>query len=154
MLPWPVIDDHFGFRIELLEPAHELDAVDVGQHHVGDDGVRPPGPEQLFAARADERGSDLVAGVLEQDLQPLGHRRLVVDGQDRDSFASRAHELQECSAIRIIVNTRCRRFCMYFLQLRRNSVQHPSGFRRYAIIAAMSEPAASSTSSPDHPAQD
>ena len=39
-------------------------------------------PEDLLAARADERGSHLVARMLEQDLQPLGHRRLIVDGED------------------------------------------------------------------------
>ena len=40
------------------------------------------GLEDLLAARADHRGPDLVALVLEQDLQPLDHRRLVVDGED------------------------------------------------------------------------
>ncbi len=74
----PGDDDDLGFGIELLELAHQLDAVDVGQHHVGDDRVGTPRLEELFAARADERGPHFVAGVLEQDLQPLGHRRLVV----------------------------------------------------------------------------
>ena len=78
----PGDDDDLGFGVELLELADQLDAVDVGQHHVGDDRVGPPGPEDLLAARADEGGSHLVARVLEQDLQPLGHRRLVVDRQD------------------------------------------------------------------------
>ena len=78
----PGDDDDFGFGVELLELADQLDAVDVGQHHVGDDRVGTPGLEQLLAARADERGAHLVAGVLEQDLQPLGHRRLIVDGED------------------------------------------------------------------------
>ncbi len=58
------------------------------------DGVGLPRPEQLFAARADERGSDLVARVLEQNLQPLGHRRLVVDGQDA-LLALQAHGSQD-----------------------------------------------------------
>ena len=75
-------DDDLGFGVELLELADQLDAVHVGQHHVGDDRVGPPGPEQLFAARADEGRLHLVARMLEQDLQPLGHRRLVVDGED------------------------------------------------------------------------
>ena len=35
-------DDDFGLRIELLELADQLDAVDVGQHHVGDDRVGTP----------------------------------------------------------------------------------------------------------------
>ena len=72
-------DDDLGVGVDLLELAQQLDAVDVGQHHVGDDDVGPPRLEDLFAARADQRGPDLVALVLEQDLQPLGHRRLVVD---------------------------------------------------------------------------
>jgi hypothetical protein len=74
----PGDDDDFGFRVELLELADELNPVDVGEHHVGDDRVGTPGLEQLFAAGADERGADFVAGMFEQDLQPLGHRRLIV----------------------------------------------------------------------------
>ena len=81
MLPCPVMTITSASGCELLEPAQQLDAVHVGQHHVGDDRVGPPGPEDLLAARADERRPHLVARVLEQDLQPLGHRRLVVDGE-------------------------------------------------------------------------
>ena len=75
-------DDDLGLRVDVLEPAHQLDAVDVGQHHVGEHRVGPPRLEQLLAARADERRPHLVAGLLEHHLQPLGHRRLVVDGED------------------------------------------------------------------------
>ena len=91
MLPWPVMTMTSASGIELLELADQLDAVDVRQHHVGDDGVGPPGPEELLAARADERRPHLVARVLEQDLQPLGHRRLVVDGEDA-LLAFQTHE--------------------------------------------------------------
>ena len=35
-------DDDLGLRVELLELADQLDAVDVGQHHVGHDRVGPP----------------------------------------------------------------------------------------------------------------
>ena len=84
-------DDDLGVGVRLLEPAQQLEAVDVGQHHVGDDDVGLPGLEDLLAARADHRGPDLVALVLEQDLQPLDHRRLVVDREHailRSSVAS------------------------------------------------------------------
>src|SRR5712692_10057323 len=75
-------DDDLGFGVELLELADQLDAVDVGQHHVGDDRVGVPRLEQFFAAGADERGPHVVARVLEQDFQPLSHRRLIVYGKD------------------------------------------------------------------------
>ena len=74
-------DDDLGVGVDLLELAQQLEAVGVGQHHVGDDDVGLPGLEDLLAARADHRGPDFVALVLEQDLQPLDHRRLVVDGE-------------------------------------------------------------------------
>ena len=75
-------DDHFGVGVGLLEPAQQLQPVDIGQQHVGDDDVGLPGLEDFLAARADHRGADFIALVLEQDLQPLDHRRLVVDRQD------------------------------------------------------------------------
>src|SRR5258708_7481968 len=68
--------------MDLLELAHQLQPVDIGQQHVGDDNVGLPGLEDFFAARADHRGPDFIALMLEQDLQPLDHRRLVVYGQD------------------------------------------------------------------------
>ena len=68
-------------RVDLLELAQQLEPVGVRQHHVGDDDVGLPGLEDLLAARADHRGADLVALVLEQNLQPLDHRRLVVYGE-------------------------------------------------------------------------
>ena len=100
----PGDDDDLGLGVELLELADELDAVDVGQHHVGHDRVRPPGLEELFAARADERRPHLVARVLEQDLQPLGHRRLVVDGEDA-LLSLQCSCSEECSANAQYVNT-------------------------------------------------
>ena len=74
-------DDDLGSGVDLLELAQQLEAVDVRQHHVGDDDVGLPGLEDLLAAGADHRRPHLVALVLEQDLQPLDHRRLVVDGE-------------------------------------------------------------------------
>src|SRR5207253_3142917 len=74
-------DNHLRLRIELLELPHELDAVDVRQNHVSDDGVGTPGFEEFLAARTDQRGPYFVARVLEQNLQPLGHRGLIVDGE-------------------------------------------------------------------------
>ena len=44
-------DDDLGLRVDVLEPAHQLDAVDVGQHHVGEHRVGSPGLEQLLAPR-------------------------------------------------------------------------------------------------------
>ncbi len=75
-------DDDFGRGMRLLEPAQQLQPVRVGQHHVGDDDVGLPGAEDLVAAGPDHRCPDLVALVLEQDFQPLDHRRLVVYGED------------------------------------------------------------------------
>ena len=77
-VPLPGDDDDLSFGVELLELANQLDAVDVGQHHIGDDRVGSPGLEQLFSACTDERGSYFITGVLEQNFQPLGHRRLVI----------------------------------------------------------------------------
>ena len=73
--------DHLGFRVRLLELANELDAVDIRQHHVGDDCIRLPRAEQFVPARADQCGAHLVARVLEKDFEPLGHRRLIIDGE-------------------------------------------------------------------------
>ncbi len=87
----PGDDDDLGLGLELLELAHQFDAVDVRQHHVGDHGVRTPGAEEFLAARADECSPHLVASMLQQNLQPLGHRRLVVDGQDT-LLALQAHD--------------------------------------------------------------
>ena len=74
--------DHFRRRIDFLEPAQELDAVDVGEHEVRDDHVGPPLLVDLFAARADERGPDFVPFRFDDHLQPFGHRRLIVNRQD------------------------------------------------------------------------
>src|SRR5262249_14170181 len=81
--PWNIAlarhDNDLGIRVEQLELTHELYAVDIREHHVGDYRVGPPGLEELFAAGADEGGSHLVTRVLQENFQPLGHRRLIVD---------------------------------------------------------------------------
>ena len=46
----------------------------------------------------------LVAGMLEQDLQPLGHRRLVVDGEDA-LLSFQTHSSKQCSGKAQSVNT-------------------------------------------------
>ena len=74
-------DDDFGRGIDFLEPPEQLDAVQVRQHQVGDDDVGPPLLEDLLAAGADERRPDLVALGFDDHLQPLGHRRLIIDGE-------------------------------------------------------------------------
>src|SRR5712692_10721859 len=74
--------DHLRFGVELLELPDELDAVHIGQQHVGDHRVGFPGPEKLLPAGANQRRLDLVSRVLEEDLQPLRHRRLIVDGEN------------------------------------------------------------------------
>ncbi len=84
-------DDYLGFRIELFELPDELDAVDIWQHHVGHDRVGPPTLEQLFAARPYKCRLDFIPRVLEEDFQPLGHRRFVIDGQDALLSFRRAH---------------------------------------------------------------
>ena len=81
-------DDDLGVGVDLLELAQQLEAVDVRQHHVGDDDVGLPGLEDLLAAGADHRRPDFVPLVLEQDLQPLDHRGLVVDGEHAISSSS------------------------------------------------------------------
>ena len=43
-----------------------------------------------LAPRTDERGFHLIPGMLEQDIQPLGHRRLIIDCEFV-SFVLRSH---------------------------------------------------------------
>ncbi len=78
--------DDLGGRVGLLELAQELQPVRIGQHHVRHDDVGLPGPEDLVAAGPDHRRPDLVALVLEQNLQPLDHRRLIVYGENAALF--------------------------------------------------------------------
>ena len=82
-------DDDFGIGMDLLELPEQLQPVGVRQQHVGDDDVRLPGLEDFFAAGADHRGADFVALVLEQDLEPLDHRRLIVDREHAVSLLCR-----------------------------------------------------------------
>ena len=91
-------DDDLGVGVDLLELPQQLEAVGVRQHHVGHDDVGLPGLEDLLAARADHRGPDFVALVLEQDLEPLDHRRLVVDREHPVSFLDRHHNPPRVSA--------------------------------------------------------
>ena len=42
MLPWPVMTMTSVSASSLLELAQQLEPVDVGQHHVGDDDVGLP----------------------------------------------------------------------------------------------------------------
>ena len=74
-------DDDLGARVDVLEPAQQRDTVEVGQHQVGHHDVGPPLLEDFLAARADERRAHLVALGLDDHLQPLGHGRLVIDGE-------------------------------------------------------------------------
>ncbi len=78
----PGDDDDLGLRLQFLEPVQQVEPVHVGQQHVGDDRVGPPRLEQVLSARADEGRADLILSVLQQDLEPLGHRRLIVDDED------------------------------------------------------------------------
>jgi hypothetical protein len=75
-------DDDLRPGIELFEPAQQCDAVEVGEHQVGDDHVGPPLLEDFFSARTDECGPHLVPVGLDDHLQPLGHRRFIVDRKD------------------------------------------------------------------------
>src|SRR5262245_1523953 len=75
-------DDDFRVGVRLLELPQQLQPVDVGQHHVRDDNVGLPGLEDLLAPRTDHRSADLIPLMLEQNLQPLDHGRLVIDGED------------------------------------------------------------------------
>src|SRR5687768_17892231 len=49
---------------------------------------RLPGPEDFLAASADHRRAHLVALVLEEDLQPLDHRKI---GRAQSELQSRLH---------------------------------------------------------------
>ena len=82
MRPLTADDDDLRRRVDVLEPPQQRDTVEVGQHQVGDDHVGPPLLENLLAARPDERRPDLVAFGFDDHLEPLGHRRLVVDRED------------------------------------------------------------------------
>ena len=53
----------------------------IRQHQVADDDVGPPLLEDLLAAGADQGGPDLVPLGLDDHLQPLGHRWLIIDGE-------------------------------------------------------------------------
>ncbi len=75
-------DDDLRFLMGLLEPAQEIDAVDVGQHQVRHHHVRLPALEDLFRLRPDERRSHLEPFVLEDHLQPVDHRRFIVDREN------------------------------------------------------------------------
>src|SRR5439155_18178987 len=68
--------------IDFLEAAQELNAVEVRKHEVGDDHIRAPLFEDFLAAGADEGGSNLVPLCFDDHLQPFGHRRLIVNGED------------------------------------------------------------------------
>src|SRR6185312_7750131 len=74
-------DDDRCFRIDLLELAYELDAVHVGHHHGVDDGVGRLGSEQCLSAGADAGSLAVEARVIEQNLEPFGHSRLIVYGE-------------------------------------------------------------------------
>ena len=82
----PRDDDDLCIRVDLLELTEQLEPVGIRQHHVGDDDVRLPGLEDLLAAGADHGGPHLIALVLEQNLQPLDHRWLVVYGEHAALF--------------------------------------------------------------------
>jgi hypothetical protein len=62
-------------------PDH-LEAVDAGQHHVAQQQVRGVGPGQLEPLLARAGPPDLVAGLLEADLQELGQGGGVLDEED------------------------------------------------------------------------
>lgn len=77
--------DHFRRRIDRLELPQQRNAVDVGQHQIQQHDVRLPCAEDLRGARANGRSADLVTRaigrLLDDHLQPVGHRRLVVYDQ-------------------------------------------------------------------------
>jgi hypothetical protein len=73
--------DHFGLGVGLLELANQFDAVDVGQHHVGDHRVGLPSAEQLVAARTDKGRLDLSNRRARAGFSATRHRRLIIDGE-------------------------------------------------------------------------
>ena len=66
--------------------------------------IGAPGLEELLSARADQRGTDLIAGMLQQDLEPFGHRRLIID-REHAFLAFDAHAPTECRERAQSVNT-------------------------------------------------
>ncbi len=89
--------DHLGVAVGLLELPQQLQPVGVRQHHVGDHDIRLPGLEDLLAPGADHGGAHLVPLVLEQNLQPLDHRRLIVNGENAVLFLGRHSGSGNCA---------------------------------------------------------
>src|SRR6185503_17469582 len=93
--------------IEFLEPAQELNAVEVGKHEVGDDHVGPPLLENLLSAGSDEGRANFIAFSFDDHLQPLGHRRLVVNSEDAAApFACGGRRRLTCHKSRVPCGTR------------------------------------------------
>ena len=68
--------------VVLAQPAHDLEAVDPGQHQVEHDEIRAmcgSGVDRRVAVSRDVR---LIAGPLEIARHDLGDRRLVVDDEN------------------------------------------------------------------------
>ena len=82
-------DNDLGVGVNLFEFAEQLETVGVGQQHVGHDYIRLPGLEDLLPARPDHRSTHFVALVFEEDLEPLDHRRFIVDSEHAVPFLHR-----------------------------------------------------------------
>ena len=52
-----------------------------------------PGLENFFSARADERGLHIEAGMLKENLEPLGHCRFIVY-RENAFLAFEAHDIK------------------------------------------------------------
>ena len=74
-------DQHFGPRLQRLEAAHQVRAVDVGQHEVHQRRVGLPAREQRLGVGAARGDTHVVPGAGHRQRQPLRHVRLVVDDE-------------------------------------------------------------------------
>ncbi len=87
--PLTADDDDLRPDVDLFQPPHQLDAVEVRQHQIGNDDVGPPLLEDLLAPRPDERRTNFVTFRFDDHLQPFGHRRLIIDGEHTSAALAR-----------------------------------------------------------------
>ena len=77
----PLSAHHNDLRrlVGFLQPPEQRYPIRVWQFQVGQDHVRPPLAEDFLAPGADQRRPHFVALGFDDDAQPFGHRRFVVD---------------------------------------------------------------------------
>ena len=73
--------DHFWFRVQLLEPSQQLNAVNVRQGEISQDDIRPPLFEDFGAVCASPSSSNVVTFWPNDGLEQSCHRALFINSQ-------------------------------------------------------------------------